>query len=149
MEAYQAWKKKNSIAPITLLSSMADDMMCGFEEYETAQAMWIALKDKFVGTSTTKLRRLTIKFNTYRKCQNHTMRQHQREMSNMMRELKNVEHVLTDEQQIPNVIMWNPMISGYAKNDYAEEAVKLFREMIYKNIGTDSITVSSAILACA
>ncbi|KAK1568307.1 hypothetical protein Q3G72_022906 [Acer saccharum] len=42
---------------------------------------------------------------------------------------------------IPNVIMWNAMISGYAKNGYAEEAVKLFREMISKNIRADSITV--------
>ena len=47
-----------------LLSSMADDMMCGFEEYKTAQAMWVTLKDMLVGTSTTKLRRFTIKFDT-------------------------------------------------------------------------------------
>ncbi|KAK0590239.1 hypothetical protein LWI29_024360 [Acer saccharum] len=56
---------------------------------------------------------------------------------------------LFDQMKIPNVIMWNAMISGYAKNGYAEEAVKLFREMISKNIRADSITVSSAILACA
>ena len=45
LEAYQAWKRKNSIARITLLSSMVDDLICGFKEYETTQAMWISLKD--------------------------------------------------------------------------------------------------------
>ena len=74
MEIYQTWKKKNSIARITILSNMDDDLMCMYEDYETAQDMWIALKDKYGGTSTTKLRRLTIKFDTYRKRQNHTMK---------------------------------------------------------------------------
>lgn len=51
--------------------------------------------------------------------------------------------------KIPNLILWNAMISGYAKNGYAEEAVKLFRDMISHNIKTDSITARSAVLACA
>ncbi|RVW72506.1 Pentatricopeptide repeat-containing protein [Vitis vinifera] len=54
-----------------------------------------------------------------------------------------------DQMEIPNVMMWNAMISGYAKNGYVNEAVGLFQEMISKNIRTDSITVRSAILACA
>jgi pentatricopeptide repeat protein len=54
-----------------------------------------------------------------------------------------------NQMEIPNLILWNAMISGYAKNGYAEEAVRLFREMICKNIRVDSITVRSAILACA
>ncbi|KAI9186862.1 hypothetical protein LWI28_021683 [Acer negundo] len=88
METYQTWKRKNSLARITMLSSMTNALMCENEEFDTVQDMWIALKDKFGGTSTTKLRRLTIKFDTYRKCQNHDMRQHLREMSNMICELK-------------------------------------------------------------
>ncbi|KAK1569225.1 hypothetical protein Q3G72_034035 [Acer saccharum] len=71
-----------------MLSSITDALMCENEGFNTAQDMWITLKDKFGGTSTTKLRRLTIKFDTYRKRQNHDMRQHLREMSNMIRELK-------------------------------------------------------------
>ena len=74
METYQTWKRKNSLARITMLSSMTDALMCEKEGFGTAQDMWIALKDKFGGTSTTKLRRLTIKFDTYRKRQNHDMR---------------------------------------------------------------------------
>ena len=38
-EAYLSWKKKNSIARITLLSAMADDLMCEFETHRMAQAM--------------------------------------------------------------------------------------------------------------
>ncbi|KAG2717132.1 hypothetical protein I3760_03G159000 [Carya illinoinensis] len=54
-----------------------------------------------------------------------------------------------DQMEIPNVILWNAMISGYAKNGFAEEAVDLFREMISNKIRIDSITVRSAILACS
>ncbi|KAA8524531.1 hypothetical protein F0562_010954 [Nyssa sinensis] len=56
---------------------------------------------------------------------------------------------LFDQMEVPNVILWNAMISGYAKNGYAEEAVDLFRGMISKNIRPDSVTVTSTILACA
>ncbi|XP_028768008.1 tetraketide alpha-pyrone reductase 1-like [Neltuma alba] len=83
---------------------MADDIMCEFERHKTAQAMWIALKDKFGGTSTTKLRRLTIKFDTYKLKPNNPMKQHLREMANMIRELKEAGHVLSDEQQVQAVI---------------------------------------------
>ena len=38
-EAYIVWKKKNSIARITLLSSMEDDIMCEFKKYQMAQKM--------------------------------------------------------------------------------------------------------------
>ncbi|XP_058739365.1 pentatricopeptide repeat-containing protein At3g12770-like [Vicia villosa] len=55
-----------------------------------------------------------------------------------------------DQMKTPNnVMMWNAMISGYAKNGHAEEAVELFRGMISRSIQPDSITVRSAILACA
>lgn len=49
----------------------------------------------------------------------------------------------------PGLILWNAMISGYAKNGYAEEAVELFRKMNAKNMRTDSITLRSAILGVA
>ena len=71
--------------------------MCEFEEYDTAQKIRLALKEKFGGTSATKLRRLTIKFDSYKKRPNNTMRRHLRQMSNMIRELKAVGHTLTDE----------------------------------------------------
>ncbi|KAL2329614.1 hypothetical protein Fmac_017195 [Flemingia macrophylla] len=54
-----------------------------------------------------------------------------------------------DRMKTPNVIMWNAMISGYAKNGHAEEAVDLFRYMISRNIKPDSVTVRSAVLASA
>lgn len=74
--------------------------MYDYEDYETAQEIWIALKDKFDGTFTTKLKRQTIKFDTYRKCLNHSMKQHLREMLNMTCELKSSGHVLTDKQEV-------------------------------------------------
>lgn len=75
LDAYQAWKKKNCNARITMLSSMQDDFICKFTKYETTKEMWLTLKDKFGGTSTTKLRRLMIKFDSCQKCPNYTMSQ--------------------------------------------------------------------------
>ncbi|KAH7668642.1 TPR-like protein [Dioscorea alata] len=49
----------------------------------------------------------------------------------------------------PDVILWNAMISGYVKNGCCHEAVGLFRRMIASNVKPDSITIRSAILACA
>ncbi|GAV62801.1 UBN2_2 domain-containing protein, partial [Cephalotus follicularis] len=103
-EADQSWKKKNSIARITLLSCMQDDLMCEFEGFKTAEEMWVALKDKFGCVSATKLRRMTIKFDTYRKRQNCSMKQDLRDISNTIQELKRVRHTLTDEQQVQAVI---------------------------------------------
>nr|UPT49753.1 pentatricopeptide repeat protein AaPPR1355 [Agave angustifolia] len=56
---------------------------------------------------------------------------------------------LFDRMQNPDVILWNAMISGYAKNGFATEAVELFKEMAARNIRPDSITIRSAIMACA
>uniref|UniRef100_A0A1J3IMV5 Retrovirus-related Pol polyprotein from transposon TNT 1-94 n=1 Tax=Noccaea caerulescens TaxID=107243 RepID=A0A1J3IMV5_NOCCA len=104
LETYNVWKKKNSIARITLLSCMQDDLMCEFEEFETAKGMWEALKEKFGATSATKLRRLNQRFNDYKKRPNLSMRQHLRIMSNMIRELKNAGQTMTDEQQVQAVL---------------------------------------------
>ena len=69
-EAYET-RKKNSITCITLLSSMDDDIMSEFRKYEITEDMWSALFKRFGGTSITKLRSLTIKFNTYKKRPKH------------------------------------------------------------------------------
>ena len=51
-----------------------------------------------------KLRQLTIKFDTYKMPRNHTVKQHLREMSKMIRELGSIGHILTEEQQVQAVI---------------------------------------------
>ncbi|KDP32224.1 hypothetical protein JCGZ_13831 [Jatropha curcas] len=60
-----------------------------------------------------------------------------------------IARLFFDRVKIPNLILWNAMISGYAKNGHADEALELFRQMITKNLRPDSITVTSGILACA
>lgn len=77
---------------------MAYDLMCKYNKYATTQALCMALKDKFEDTSTTKLRRLTIKFNTFKLKPNTPMRKHLCEIANMIWELKEVRHILSDEQ---------------------------------------------------
>ena len=83
---------------------MHNDLMCEFEIYDTAQSMWEALKLKFGGTSATRLRGLTMRFDSYKMRSDHTMKQHLRAMSTMIRELKSAGNNLTDEQQVQAVI---------------------------------------------
>ncbi|OMO59098.1 Zinc finger, CCHC-type [Corchorus olitorius] len=102
---YNIWHRKvqyilrnKSIARIKLVSCMTDELICEFEEYATAQGMWNTLKEKFGNVSDTKLKQLVIKYDNYKKRPENNMRQHLQEMSNMMRELKIVGHVLNDQQ---------------------------------------------------
>ena len=62
------------------------------------------MKVQYGGTSTTRLRQLTLKFDGYNKRQNHIMRQHLTVMSNMINELRVVGHEMIDEQQVQDVI---------------------------------------------
>lgn len=65
--------------------------------------MWMTLKYNFGVTSTTKLRILTTKFDNYKLPQT-TMRQHLSEMGNLICDLNNAGHVLSDKQQVQAVI---------------------------------------------
>ncbi|KAJ6693386.1 hypothetical protein OIU85_004183 [Salix viminalis] len=60
-----------------------------------------------------------------------------------------VARLFFNQVESPSLIFWNAMISGYVKNGYAEEGIKLFHLMTSKNIRPDSITVTSSIAACA
>lgn len=60
-----------------------------------------------------------------------------------------IAKLLFYQTEVPNVIQWNAMISGYAKNGLAEDAVDLFHFMISKNIRPDDVTIRSAILGYA
>ena len=55
------------------------------------------MKERFGGTSLAKLRKLTIRFDTFKKQPKHNIRQHLKEISNMMSELKEAGHELTNE----------------------------------------------------
>lgn len=63
--------------------------------------------------------------------------------------LVHVARAMFGRVSFPSVILWNAMISGYAKNGHGEEAVELFREMMARRFKPDSVTVRSVILACA
>ena len=73
-DAFAAWKKKNSIARITLLSSMENDIMREFRHFENAKEMWKALTARFCHTSVIKLRQLPIRFDSYKKPHGQSMK---------------------------------------------------------------------------
>ena len=75
-----------------------------FRKYEITKDMWSTLSERFGGTSLTKLRSFNIKFDIYKKSPEHNMKKHLRNMSNMISELKDAGHTLTDEQQVQVVI---------------------------------------------
>ena len=74
MAAYNAWKKKDSTAKGILISSMSDDLVFAHQHFPTAHAIWLALKEKFGEISVSRLRQLTIKFDTYKKVLNKIMK---------------------------------------------------------------------------
>ena len=78
--------------------------MLRFERHHSAQTVWDAVKVQYGGTSTTRLHQLTLKFDGYKKRQNHTMRQHFTVMSNMISELRAAEHEMIYEQQVQVMI---------------------------------------------
>ncbi|KAH0639722.1 hypothetical protein KY285_036308 [Solanum tuberosum] len=100
LEAYKAWKKANSTARGTIVSSVADDLIHECEKFPIAHAMRAHLRRMYGGTSVTRLRQLTIKFDTYKKRHDQNIKQHLRVMSNMIAQLKGAGHVLSDEQQV-------------------------------------------------
>ena len=103
-EAYQAWVNKDRAARFTMLSHMHDDLIGHYDHFRTVKEMWDQLRFDFGGTSTTRLRSLVLKFETYRKDNKHTMTEHLRVMSTLIRELKEADHNLSDEQQVQAVI---------------------------------------------
>jgi len=48
-----------------------------------------------------------------------------------------------------NLVSWTTMFSGYVQNGLAEDALMLFHQMQLGNIAPDSVTMVSAIQACA
>ena len=94
--------------------------------------MWVALREKFEGTTGSKLRQLTIKFDTYKKVPNKSMKQHLRDMSNMIMELKSTGHALTDEQQVQAVIRSLPYSWEHMKvNMTHNENIKTFANIAH------------------
>ncbi|CAA0839062.1 Pentatricopeptide repeat-containing protein [Striga hermonthica] len=57
--------------------------------------------------------------------------------------------MLFNQVQTNDVILWNTMISGFARNGCAMQALDLFTEMSSRNIAPDVVTVQSVVLACA
>jgi hypothetical protein len=104
MEAYQTYKRKDHVTHILMLSSMRNDIMLRFERHRSAQTVWDVVKIQYGETFTTRLHQLTLKFDGYKKRQNHTMRQHLAVMFNIISELRGVGHEMTDEQYVQVVI---------------------------------------------
>ena len=77
---------------------MENDIMHEFRKYELTNEMWNALKEQFGMALIANVRQLTIKFETYKKRSNHNMRQHLREITNMINELKDANVNLINEQ---------------------------------------------------
>ena len=78
-------------------------MLC-FEMHRSTLAVWDVVKVQYGGTSTMRLRQLTLKFDAYKKQSKHTMRQHLTIMSNIISKLRGAGHELTNEQQVQAMI---------------------------------------------
>ena len=113
---------------------MNDDLVYEYQQYQIAHVMWVALREKFGRTTISILRQLTIKFDTYKKVPNKSMKQHLRDMSDMIMELKSVGHALTDEQQVHAVIRslphsWEHMKVNMTHNENIKTFVDIARHL--------------------
>ena len=55
MEAYQAYKRKDRVACILMLSSMRNDLMLCFEKHCSILEVWDTVKVQYGGTLITRL----------------------------------------------------------------------------------------------
>eukprot|EP01018_Ginkgo_biloba_P030284 Gb_21439 [translate_table: standard] len=62
--------------------------------------------------------------------------------------IEKARHVF-DKTSQRNLVSWNAMIAGYAQNGYADETLKLFRQMQAEGIKPDSVTIVSVLPVCA
>jgi pentatricopeptide repeat protein len=58
-------------------------------------------------------------------------------------------HRVFASMEVKNLITWNSMISGFAQNGRAVEALMLFEDMIKEGIKPDSITFVAVLFACS
>jgi hypothetical protein len=94
--------------------------------------MWKALKIRYKGTSATRLRGLTMKFDSNKMHSYHTIKQHLRAMSTMIRELKATGNNLTNEQHVQTVIHSLPSSSKtMSKNMMHNDNIKNFDDVAY------------------
>lgn len=104
LTAYQEWSQKDRSARYTMLYCMHNDLIGEFENCLTAKDMWDNLKVKFGQTSATRLRALTLKWMRYTMDTSHSVAEHLRIMSAMIRDLKAAGREVDDEEQVLNVI---------------------------------------------
>ncbi|KMT14214.1 hypothetical protein BVRB_4g075760 [Beta vulgaris subsp. vulgaris] len=60
-----------------------------------------------------------------------------------------VARILFDEMEERDLVSWSSMISGYLQCGMAGKALELFKEMQFVGIKPDSMTITSALTACA
>jgi pentatricopeptide repeat protein len=60
-----------------------------------------------------------------------------------------LSHYIFSKMSVKDDVTWNSMISSFAQNGEPEEALDLFRQMSMEGIKYNSVTISSALSACA
>jgi len=56
---------------------------------------------------------------------------------------------LFDKMPERDVVSWSSMIAGYAQNGHFDEALKLFKQMQWTSVKSNSVTFSSVLSGCA
>lgn len=64
-------------------------------------------------------------------------------------DVRSSEYIFSKMVSRKDVISWNSMIVGFAKNGYAENALKIFDEMKQTNVKPDEVTFLGVLTACS
>ena len=94
-----------------MLCFMHDNLIGEFELRPTAKDMWDQLKVRFGQTSETRLRTLQLKWIQYQMDSSHTMTEHLRIMSGIIRDLKAAGKEISKGEQVLNLIWALPIES--------------------------------------
>lgn len=110
-----------------MLSSMHNHLIGEFKKYNIAQNIWLALKVDFRGNFYHELHGLIMRFDSYKRRFEHTIKQHLREMSSKIYEFEVARNNLIDKQQVQVMICsltnsWETISQNLTHN----ENIKIF-----------------------
>ena len=81
-----------------MLSCMQDNLLGEVEHFSTTKDMWAQLKIRFVQTSVTRLHTLQLKWMQYTIDSSHSISEHLRAMSAMVRDLRAARQDVSEEK---------------------------------------------------
>lgn len=135
---YDSWARNDKTACYLMLVSMRNDLIKQFEIHKTAKEMWAAVKKAFGKLDASRIRALTMTFETYKIPIGDSMTDHLRKMGTMIRDLEEAGSPLSSIQQITCVLRslpnsWDTMKKVLIQNNQIQSFEDLSHHLILES----------------